>query len=116
MGSTKKYFYQEENIGLSNLCKALGHPARISIVELLSKNQDLNCTDFKNSINLAQSTISHHLNILHQNGIIGYEVINSNSYYRLHHPVLDQINEFLEKVNVEQTSITNQVYYPANRP
>lgn len=114
MGSTKKHFYPENQLYLSNLCKALGHPARISIVEMLSKNEALNCTDLFKRLELSQGTISHHCQILHRYGIIGYEVIKNNCYYRLDNRVLDQISDYVEAMNTRSPSITGNVYFPAS--
>jgi predicted transcriptional regulator len=116
MGSTKKHFYPESQLVLSDLCKALGHPARVSIVEMLSKNEHLNCSDLKLKIELSQSSISSHCNILHRYGIIGYEVIGNNCFYRLDSRVLDRITDFIDAVNTETPSISGKVYYPQNHP
>lgn len=114
MGATKKHFYPENQLLFSNLCKALGHPARISIVELLSKNEHLNCNDLNNSIQLSQASISRHCNVLHQCGIIGYEVNGNNCFYHLDNKILDQITDFIDAINVETPSITGKVYFPVN--
>ncbi|MDG1332148.1 MAG: metalloregulator ArsR/SmtB family transcription factor [Crocinitomicaceae bacterium] len=115
MGATKKHFYPESQLLFSNLCKALGHPARVSIVEMLSKNEHLNCSDLFERIELSQSTISRHCQILHQQGIIGYEVIGNNCFYRLDNRVLDKLTDFVDIINIEIPSITGNVYYPENR-
>lgn len=112
MGITKKYFYQEDQLQFSDLCKALGHPARISIVQMLSKNEHLNCSDLKTKIELSLSTISRHCHILHRYGIIGYEVIGNNCYYRLDNKALDRITDYVDSINIETPSITGEVYYP----
>lgn len=115
MGTTKKHFYSEDQLLFSNLCKALGHPARISIVEILSKNEHANCTDFQSEIELSQSSISDHCQILHRYGIIGYEVIGNNCFYRLDNRILDKIVAFVDSVNTEVPSLTGKVYYPEKR-
>ncbi len=111
MGATKKFYYPKRQLFLSNLCKALGHPARVSIVEMLSKNIHLNCADLNNSLKLSQATISRHCQILHQSGIIGYEVVGNNCFYHLDNQVLNQIVDFLDTINIETLSITGDVYY-----
>jgi DNA-binding transcriptional ArsR family regulator len=111
MGTTKKHFYLEDQLLFSDLCKALGHPARISIVQMLSKNECLSCTDFQSKIQLSPPTISRHCKILHQHGIIGYEVIGNNCVYRLDNRVLDKLTDFVDTINVKTPSITGNVYY-----
>lgn len=115
MGATKKHFYSDNQLQFSNLCKALGHPARVSIVEMLSQNECMNCKDLQSKIELSQSSISDHCNILHRYGIIGYEVIGNNCFYRLDNSVLDQLTDFVDTVNIEVPSLTGNVYYPASR-
>ena len=112
MGSTKKHFYPKDHLIFSDLCKALGHPARVSIVKMLSKNEHLNCTDFQSEIELSQSSISGHCHVLHRYGIIGYEVIGNNCFYRLDNNVLNLITDYVDSINIEYSSITEKVYYP----
>lgn len=94
------HFYTDHQIEMAKLCKALGHPARIAIVEKLIDNENLNCTDLKFYIPLAQSTISRHLKELFDTGIIGYKVIGSCSYYFIHREVVQQIAEYLTQVHL----------------
>lgn len=115
MGATKKHFYPEKLLRISNLCKALGHPARVSIVNMLSNQVPVNCNEMTTRLELSQGTVSHHCQILHRYGIIGYEVVGSNCFYKLDNRMLDQIVDFLDTVNTETPSITGNVYYPENR-
>ncbi len=62
--------YTEEAIQLARICKALGHPARISIVLLLLEKDTCFCGDIVKEIPLAQSTVSQHLKELKEAGII----------------------------------------------
>ena len=56
MGITKKYFYSDDQIMAARLFKALGHPARITIVEILLSQKDVNCSDLQKTIKLSKST------------------------------------------------------------
>lgn len=82
MGASKKEFYTEEQIQMANMFKALGHPARIAIVEKLLENDNLNCSDLQTLIPLAKSTISYHLKELFEQGILGYVVQGRGAYYQ----------------------------------
>ena len=115
MGATKKHFYQEEQLTFSSLFKALGHPARITIVQMLSNQRNLNCTDLQKEIKLSLPSISRHCQVLHRCGIIGYEVIDSNCFYHLDNHLLDRITDYIDTINIERPSITGQVYYPTVR-
>lgn len=70
MGATKTDLYTPLQTELANLAKALGHPARIAILqELLSKN-NCQCGELVTSIGLAQPTVSQHLKELKLAGLI----------------------------------------------
>ncbi len=62
--------YPEENIAIAKYCKALGHPARISIIRLLEDRDTCVCSDIVNELPLAQSTVSQHLKELKKAGLI----------------------------------------------
>ena len=59
---------------LALLAKALGHPARIQIIETLLKRQTCIGCDIVEEIGLAASTTSEHLRILKEAGLIGNNV------------------------------------------
>jgi ArsR family transcriptional regulator len=56
---------------LAVMMKALSHPVRLQIVQQLSEGSDANCcVDFTRHASLAQSTISQHLRVLKEAGLI----------------------------------------------
>ena len=55
---------------LSAMLKALSHPVRLEIVQTLSDSGEANCVDFTRRADLAQSTISEHLRVLREAGLI----------------------------------------------
>ncbi|MCM5664252.1 ArsR/SmtB family transcription factor [Galbibacter mesophilus] len=61
MGFTKKLAHTLEQNQLSKTFKALGHPARISILQYISSHPNCICNDMVQDIDLAQATISQHL-------------------------------------------------------
>ncbi|MDG3582460.1 ArsR/SmtB family transcription factor [Galbibacter pacificus] len=61
MGFTKKLAHTLEQNELSVIFKALGHPARISILQYISNHPNCICNDLVRDIDLAQATISQHL-------------------------------------------------------
>ena len=58
----------------ADICKALGHPARVRIVEFLKKTDNCICGEIVDILPLAQSTVSQHLKQLKQAGLIMGEV------------------------------------------
>jgi ArsR family transcriptional regulator len=59
---------------LARLTKALGHPARVQIVKMLAKRDSCVCGEIADAFPLAQSTVSQHLKILKEAGLIQGEV------------------------------------------
>lgn len=55
---------------LAKLAKALGHPARVRIVRMLSRKEARVCSQIVGELPLAQSTVSEHLRILKEAGLI----------------------------------------------
>ena len=55
---------------LAQLAKALGHPARIRILRLLATRQTCITGDVVAELPLAQSTVSEHLRILREAGLV----------------------------------------------
>ena len=77
------------------LARALGHPARIRIVQtLIAKQACIGC-DLVDEIGLAQSTISEHLRILKAAGIITGEIERPRVCYSLNATALLPLRRFL---------------------
>jgi ArsR family transcriptional regulator len=55
---------------LATMLKALAHPARIEIVRLMAEAGDASCVDLTRHVSLAQSTVSEHLRVLKEAGLI----------------------------------------------
>lgn len=70
MGATKTEFFTERQNLLATLAKALGHPARIAILDFLLSVDSCICGDIVNELPLAQPTISQHLKELKNAGLI----------------------------------------------
>lgn len=59
---------------LAELAKALGHPARVKILRLLARREGCICGEIVEGLDLAQSTVSQHLKILKDAGMIREEI------------------------------------------
>ena len=70
MGATKTEIFPRQQNGLAILLKALAHPARIAILQLLVQTDACICGDLVNDLGLAQATISQHLKELKNAGLI----------------------------------------------
>lgn len=113
MGATKMHLYKDHQIEMAKLCKALGHPARIAIVEKLIEEDNLNCTDLRYYIPLAQSTISRHLKELHEVNILGFKVVGNNSFYHINTETVQQVVDYLTHIRISTRQPTNydMVYF-----
>lgn len=70
MGASKTDHFTERQNELATLAKALGHPARIAIIDYLLKTDSCICGDIVNILPLAQPTVSQHLKELKNAGLI----------------------------------------------
>jgi ArsR family transcriptional regulator len=59
---------------LALLAKAVGHPARVQILRLLVRRETCICGDIVDELPLAQSTVSQHLKVLKEAGLIRGEI------------------------------------------
>ena len=62
--------YTKLQMEVAKYAKAFAHPARVTILELLAKKCNCICNDLVESLPLAQSTVSQHLKILKEAGLI----------------------------------------------
>jgi DNA-binding transcriptional ArsR family regulator len=70
MGLTKTEEFTKTQNDLAALTKALGHPARIAILQFLIKTKACVCGDIVDELPLSQSTVSQHLKELKKAGLI----------------------------------------------
>lgn len=59
---------------LAEACKALGHPVRIRILQYLKKASRCVCGEIVEILPLAQSTVSQHLKVLKEAGLVVGEI------------------------------------------
>ena len=62
--------YHPSEITLAKFAKALSHPARIAILNLLLKKKSCVCGSIVDELPLSQSTVSQHLKELKSAGLI----------------------------------------------
>ncbi len=70
MGITKSEEFTIKQNKIAKYAKALAHPARIAILELLLKKQSCICGVIVDELPLSQSTVSQHLKELKDAGLI----------------------------------------------
>lgn len=70
MQAEKTYHLTADEERLMHMMKALGHPARMQIVRYLSENPQCITGDIVDALPLAQATVSQHLKVLRDAGLI----------------------------------------------
>lgn len=99
MGVTKTDFYTDSQNELAILTKALGHPARIAIIEHILKVNSCICGDIVNELPLAQPTVSQHLKELKNAGLIKGSVEGNTICYCIDENGFEKVKNFFKNVN-----------------
>ena len=81
MGATKSLEFTVKDNRLAKYAKALAHPARIAILQLLAKKATCVCGDIVDEIPLSQSTVSQHLKELKAAGLIKGDIEGAKVCY-----------------------------------
>lgn len=63
--------------------KAMAHPIRFLIIDLLDKEKELSVTDIHEKLNIEQAVASHHLRIMKSQDLVKVSRDGKNSYYSL---------------------------------
>ncbi|MDR9365447.1 MAG: metalloregulator ArsR/SmtB family transcription factor [Balneolaceae bacterium] len=95
MAITKAELFDKKQVQTAEFAKALGHPARIAILEILSKRDTCICGDITEQLPLAQSTVSQHLKALKSAGIIKGEIDGVRTCYCLDEETISDLQEIM---------------------
>ena len=80
---------------LAQICKALGHPVRLQIVEFLRAEHKCFCGEIVERLPLAQSTVSQHLKCLKEAGLVIGAIEGPGTCYCLDDLMLRQFQNSL---------------------
>lgn len=83
---------------LARRLKALAHPARLTIVRALMQAQRCSCGDIVRNLPLAQSTVSQHLKVLREAGIIRGEIEGPRSCYWVDAGALAEVAAIVDRL------------------
>ena len=81
MGTTKTEEFTIKDNKIAKYAKALAHPARVAILQLLIKKQACICGDIVDELPLSQSTVSQHLKELKEAGLIKGDIDGAKMCY-----------------------------------
>ena len=83
---------------VAKIAKALAHPARVQIVEVLLRRTTCIGCDLVEEVGLAASTTSEHLRILKDAGLIVGEIARPRICYSLDPQAVAPLTSFLEAI------------------
>lgn len=66
---------------IAGILKAISHPMRVAILDLLDKKGEMTVSEIYSKLGLEQSTTSHHLGILKSKGVLGCKKKGKSAYY-----------------------------------
>jgi ArsR family transcriptional regulator len=83
---------------LAQLARALGHAARVRILKLLISRDTCVCGEIVDQLPLAQSTVSQHLKLLKEAGLIQGEVDGPKVCYCINQANLKELKALVAKL------------------
>jgi len=101
MGATKTEHFTNKQNAIATMTKALGHPARIAIVEYLMKVDNCICGDIVNELPLSQPTVSQHLRELKNAGLIKGNIEGNTICYCVDEKAIEILQSYFAKISTK---------------
>lgn len=101
MGATKTEHFTDKQNAIAKMAKALGHPARIAIMEYLIKVDTCICGDIVNELPLAQPTISQHLKELKNVGLIKGNIEGNAICYCVDEKAIQKLQNYFDTISTK---------------
>jgi ArsR family transcriptional regulator len=87
---------RDQAVRMAEVAKALGDPVRLQLVDVLRKHAGKVCVcELVPLFDLSQPTVSHHLKVLRQAGIVGSERVGLWAYYFVIPDALKELSAWL---------------------
>ncbi len=100
MGATKTEHFTVQQNTIATIAKALGHPARVAIIEYLLQVDTCICGDIVNELPLAQPTVSQHLKELKNAGLIKGNIEGTAICYCINETAIEQLKSYFGEMTV----------------
>ena len=97
-----KVSYSEQQIKLARFAKAMGHPARVKILEILSRQDCCYSGNIADEFPIALSTLSQHLKELKDSGLIQGEINPPRIKYCINRENWEQAKELFNAFLAEK--------------
>lgn len=98
---------------IAELARALGHPARVHIVRLLAGQSACRGTEVFSELPLAQSTISEHLRVLREAGVVQSHPEGTSMVYCLAEGAFDDLTALLDTVRASHAECAPPRHTPS---
>jgi len=98
MGASKTDHFTEQQNRIATIAKALGHPARIAIIEYLISVNTCICGDIVKELPLAQPTVSQHLKELKNAGLIKGNIEGNAICYCIDDTTFDILKSYFSNI------------------
>ncbi len=99
MGASRTEHFTDRQNAIAALAKALGHPARVAIIDYLLEADACICSDIVNELPLAQPTVSQHLKELKNAGLIKGTIEGNAICYCIDGKALDQMQTYFAHIS-----------------
>jgi ArsR family transcriptional regulator len=99
MGLTKTAHFSTAQNTLAVKLKALGHPARVAIIEYLMEVNTCICGDIVNELPLSQPTISQHLKELKNAGLIKGSIEGNAICYCINDETIRELHQYFQHMS-----------------
>ena len=110
MGATKTDHFTDKQNAIATLAKAIGHPARVAIIEYLMKVDSCICGDIVNELPLAQPTVSQHLKELKNAGLIKGNIEGNAICYCIDEKTIEVLQNYLTNITTQLTAKKNNCF------
>ncbi len=98
MGATKTDLFTDKQNTVASLAKALGHPARVAIIDYLLSVDTCICGDIVNKLPLAQPTVSQHLRELKNAGFIKGTIEGNAICYCIDEKMIGRLQAYFDNI------------------
>jgi ArsR family transcriptional regulator len=97
------------------ICKAMSHPLRLEIVELMSRDE-IPATRLLARVGGSKANLSKHMNQLVQTGIVEQRRAGRRVYYRLTHPEIHDACTIMRNIMIRRIRREEQLAFAAASP
>jgi ArsR family transcriptional regulator len=93
----------------ANILKAMAHPSRLMMIDAMNERGEICVCDLVDLVGSDQSTVSKHLSILKQAGLVEDRKEGQKAFYRLARPCVMNFFECVERVMQENLKEQQEV-------